>query len=1000
MCLLPNLIDILSWLQPSFVGIKKMGFGAYGGNYYIGNTKDNQPTDFYSRDECIGILYDPYALLKEFGLVHGNPISEKTFQRLCGGLHPITSAPLLKNINKHRAGVDIAPAAPKSFSSLWAASPLETRTQLEAINSIANNAALEHLNKHACFTRKGKHGLDHVQAKFAGVQFQHGTSRENDPHLHIHNTIFNLTNVDGKWRTLEMSHLMAWQTSANSLYQAALIRGLQEINIEIVKIKHHFEITGVPAALLAHWSTRSKQIDKAANDEGLAIDDLGGRNRIHRETRKGKSVIQENHHDFWKQVAARFGFFSEDIGTRQRPVTRTPLSNQALLNEIATAIKEIHKTVNIFTENDFHRSLTEKLYGQDLDTINQIIASVKFGRLKIPGFGKIINLGEQSNSINRTRYLSTEFMANIENKIATLVRRMDNDRLHKITELHTVTTNGKIPNLTKTQLLPLAHATSSGSLKIIEAASDTRGYFPVRAVMEIFEHAGYQVHIVTPNKLSNLAGWSSVDQSNDKTAGEIFRDVRNGGLSMNSKTLLIIKKCGQVSTVEMYALLSLSLKHHCKIILTDDEAQLSPIAASPAMRIILQNVKLIFTENITHKKDEWQRLMIQQFRSRKAAEGLKLLDAHAQLKCLGSRHLQLDQLIEDWNTWRADNKGKQLLILAMNNNDVHKLNLMAHQHMRESGDLTGPDFIFTCDAKKGRTRELPFAIGDMVSLNRKDTRVEVSSNDKGQISHITYPPDDTHGYLVTVTLSNGRSIDLDTKYYIDHKSGGFAISHGYATSKCFSNDSTVQRTFVMADTLDWRYSYASLSRQTDMVTLYVNAALIESQLRTQLENLRPQTISSSKKEASNVIEKIKQRSSSVAPIRSGPGHANRLRKLSECHVPTCSRGSAVLLQRDAPPGRQTNSPMRWQPRIGRTGVIKALALQMDRSGTPHLISDFNNQNVQKTNTLTEEQDNLNDEKIGQAIKDIIELAKMKTNAARLWSELGKNRHAILDIGKP
>ena len=68
------------------------------------------------------------------------------------------------------------------------------RTEIEAMAVAAARAALEDTVLRYCsYTRVAKNGIQRpVAADLMGATFPHGTSRENDPQLHVHCALFNI----------------------------------------------------------------------------------------------------------------------------------------------------------------------------------------------------------------------------------------------------------------------------------------------------------------------------------------------------------------------------------------------------------------------------------------------------------------------------------------------------------------------------------------------------------------------------------------------------------------------------------------------------------------------------------------------------------------------------------------------------------------------------------------------------------------------------------------
>ena len=205
----------------------------------------------------------------------------------------------------------------KSVSALWAIAEPQMRERIEAMATAAARAALEDsVLKHCSYTRLAEKGVTRpVEADLMGATFVHGTSRENDPQLHVHCTIFNVarTREDGKWRAHHQYPVYSWKKAAGALFRANLAWELQQglgVRMEQYGPNNEFtRIAGMPDDLKAFWSKRRKAIVAMAGE--LGIPSLGNASRmagVNKITREGKSHDNdpEVRHRRWRGEAEGF----------------------------------------------------------------------------------------------------------------------------------------------------------------------------------------------------------------------------------------------------------------------------------------------------------------------------------------------------------------------------------------------------------------------------------------------------------------------------------------------------------------------------------------------------------------------------------------------------------------------------------------------------------------------------------------------------------------------
>jgi conjugative relaxase-like TrwC/TraI family protein len=222
----------------------------------------------------------------------GDPVSEGQMLALFGhGHHPFASAPagLARDTDPDRgpasvqlgtpfittgprvsvAGYDLTFSPVKSVSALWALAGPQVAAQVEAAHTAAVTDTIGWLERTAAYTRLGAGGLRQVDVTgLLAVAFTHRDSRNGDPDLHTHVAISNkVPTLDGRWRALDGRALHAAAVAASERYntrlEAQLVHRLgvtftdQATRAGLRPVR---ELAGVPAELLAAWSTRRVQI--------------------------------------------------------------------------------------------------------------------------------------------------------------------------------------------------------------------------------------------------------------------------------------------------------------------------------------------------------------------------------------------------------------------------------------------------------------------------------------------------------------------------------------------------------------------------------------------------------------------------------------------------------------------------------------------------------------------------------------------------------------------
>jgi conjugative relaxase-like TrwC/TraI family protein len=134
-------------------------------------------------------------------------------------------------------------------------------------------AALDYLERHAAFARRGKGGREQVPADgFVAAAFRHRTSRADDPLLHTHVLVANLAHTpdDDAWRSLDARHLYLHAKTAGYLYQAQLRAELtRRLQVRFGPVTNGYaDLDGIPRPLIEAFSRRRADILAALDHHG------------------------------------------------------------------------------------------------------------------------------------------------------------------------------------------------------------------------------------------------------------------------------------------------------------------------------------------------------------------------------------------------------------------------------------------------------------------------------------------------------------------------------------------------------------------------------------------------------------------------------------------------------------------------------------------------------------------------------------------------------------
>ena len=188
------------------------------------------------------------------------------------GRDPATGLMLVSS-RRTRPGFDLCFSAPKSMSLMFAFGDSEIRAAVVSAHESAVRAALDYLEREACWVRRGHAGVHRLRAGgFMAAGFRHRTSRAGDPQLHTHVVVANMTRgEDGKWSALHSQALYDYARTAGYLYQAHLRHEVsQSLGVRWRPVVSGCaELADIPVHVLKAFSQRSDEIERKKVELGV-----------------------------------------------------------------------------------------------------------------------------------------------------------------------------------------------------------------------------------------------------------------------------------------------------------------------------------------------------------------------------------------------------------------------------------------------------------------------------------------------------------------------------------------------------------------------------------------------------------------------------------------------------------------------------------------------------------------------------------------------------------
>ena len=280
---------------------------------------------------------------------------------------------------EHAPGWDVTLSAPKSVSVM---ALVAGDKRLLAAHGTAVKTALDHVGRHMAATRIRADGVVTREAtgKLAIASFRHITSRAQDPQLHTHNVILNMTKgADGVWRSLEPRALYQLQKQVGAIYRQELAMQARELGYEIVPGKGStFEIAGVPEAATAALSVRTAEIDARLEERGTSREKASAAEKqvAALDTREAKVAVEHGKLVAnWRATADTAGFTKrertalvssalERSASPEHQLSHADRQDRAAQRAVAFAAEKLGERQSVFSEGALHEEAGQFALGK------------------------------------------------------------------------------------------------------------------------------------------------------------------------------------------------------------------------------------------------------------------------------------------------------------------------------------------------------------------------------------------------------------------------------------------------------------------------------------------------------------------------------------------------------------------------------------------------------------------------------------------------------------
>lgn len=160
-------------------------------------------------------------------------------------------------------------------------------------------------------------------------------------------------------------------------------------------------------------------------------------------------------------------------------------------------------------------------------------------------------------------------------------------------------------SLSSDQDKAIRHLVAEGQLKCIVGYAGAGKTMALEACREIWETDGYHVYGFAPT--GRAAKNLEDSRIPSQTLHKFLKSFEEGRCQYNPKSVLVLDEGGMVDEERFQTFLSAVKTLGVKAVVIGDEAQLQPIEAGPAFRIVTTRIGVARLVEIVRQKEEWQR---------------------------------------------------------------------------------------------------------------------------------------------------------------------------------------------------------------------------------------------------------------------------------------------------------------------------------------------------------------------------------------------------------
>ncbi|CAG0960104.1 Multifunctional conjugation protein TraI [Methylophilaceae bacterium] len=679
---------------------------------------------------------------------------------------------------EHKAGWDLTFSAPKSVSIVGLAGG---DTRLIEAHDAAVKAALATIEKEFVQTRVKVNGQVHTErtGKMVAATFRHETNRNQDPQMHTHAVLMNMTQrADGQWRSLETKEIFQVQKRLGELYRIELAQRVVGLGYDIEKQAGKagalFEIAGVPKHAIEVFSSRSAEVNEALQEKGLNRDTATAaqKEKAALATRnKKESLDHAQLKAEWKNLASSHGLDLKKIVEKSRHQSGRPGDAGKAGDAVNFAVEKLAERENFFSrealmdealrfglgyvrKEDVQREIERRTVSGELQQ--------RTGRIHDHSADATVEVAGYTTAAALER--ETSMLARLEaakNSVQPLLSARDTENLLRET-VQKSTAKGYIWTRGQFQATEGLLQTTDRIVAVQGYAGTAKTTTVLKTISDELRRQGYAITGMAPthSATGTLSEALSID---GKTVAKALVDFANANQPRAAgKQAWLVDEASMLSTKQMAELIRQSEVAGARLILVGDTKQLASQEAGAAFRQVQEKTQTFVLDEIVRQVNQDAKSAVEKSIENDLQQAFEHVDRVGGVRELDTRQQRVEAIANDYSKLNEKER-ERTIVIAPGRDDREELNRAIRGKLQEQGEVKKAEITAaTLEGKAVTQAELRdaslYTRGDVLKFSRDYRKHDIAKNSYWTVKEIDQASN-------TLTLQNreGKAVQINPR---------------------------------------------------------------------------------------------------------------------------------------------------------------------------------------------------------------------------------------------